>query len=99
MVPAGGTCGTKPCWTVGVGKITYKNKNATPEGIIKLQAKSGVAGKGNLLLQGKGSNLVLPTAALALPARAYLLTEAGPACLQATYSVAGTNTPGKFKAK
>jgi len=97
--PAGGTCGTKPCWVVGDGKIKYKNKDATPGGLTKLQAKSGAAGKGSLLLQGKGPNLVLPTAALALPVRAYMVTEAGPACLQATYSNAGTNAPGEFKAK
>jgi cysteine-rich repeat protein len=97
--PAGGICGKKPCWKVDPGKIVYKNKQRTPDGVVKLQAKSGEAGKGKAQLQGKGANLALPTTILDGPVEAFLLSGAGPACLQATYSTPDTNTPGVFKAK
>jgi cysteine-rich repeat protein len=97
--PAGGICGKKPCWSVDPGKIVYKNKSAAPDGVLKLQAKSGDPGKGKAQLQAKGVDLGLPTTTLNGPVQAFLLSGAGPACLQATYSTPATNTPGEFKAK
>jgi len=95
--PAGGMCGKKPCWDVAPDKIKFNDKDATPDGLTKLQAKSGKPGKGKAQLQGKGEHLVLPSAQLTLPVQTFLLRGNGPACLQATYSTADDNAPGEFK--
>lgn len=97
--PAGQLCGKKPCWAVAAHKIKYKDKDGTPDGLTKLKGKSGDAGKGKVQVLGKGANLVLPSSALTVPVQAYLVRGNGSACLQATYSTADPNEPGRFKAK
>ena len=42
-VPAGGTCGTKPCWKTIKGGFKYNDKLLTPDGIQQVQLSEGVA--------------------------------------------------------
>jgi hypothetical protein len=99
IAPAGGICGRKPCWSVATDKLKYKDKDATPDGVSLVKAKSGAAGKGKAMVQAKGPNLVLPPLALTPPVQAYLVRGDGPVCLQATYSTAEKNEAGRYKAK
>lgn len=97
--PAGGTCAGKPCWAVKDGKVGYKDKDATPDGLTKAQAKSGDAGKGKIQAQGKGADLAVPALPLAPPVRVLLRRGDGPLCWEATYDVPSKNDAGQFKAK
>ncbi len=55
VIPAAGTCGTKPCWkTSGTAGVTYSNRDASPEGVQKLTAKAGATGASKLGLKARG---------------------------------------------
>jgi hypothetical protein len=103
LVPAGGTCGTKPCWSaVGTTGFKYGDKEATPHGAQKTSARTGIATKAKALFKGKGVNLSaspygMPAPPLATPVRVQLQVSGG-ACFEATYSSPITNLPGSFKA-
>jgi len=100
-VPAGGTCGTRPCWRAsgkppGAKGFKYKNKERTPEGIQKLVLKPRIEGKAKVVVKGGGPNLSagafgLPPLPLPLPARLQLQGPSG-ACWEAVYSLAGVTT-------
>jgi len=99
-VPAGGTCGTQPCWKVlGTVGFKYADKAGTPDGLTKVVLKAGGAGHGKLQVQGGGTNLPLPMLPLTTPVRAQLLQSNSGTCWEATYSTATTNSATKFKAK
>ena len=54
FVPAGGTCGTKPCWT-GKGKnFKFKNKEGEPDGATAVTLTPGESGQGEDSVQGEG---------------------------------------------
>src|SRR5262249_5350214 len=61
-VPAGGTCGTVPCWKpVAQTGFRYRNDAATPDGITTLTLKSNRMGKMSIPVKGKGPALPTPT--------------------------------------
>jgi hypothetical protein len=65
-VPAGGTCGGKPCWKATRAGFRYRNKALTPDGIISLSLKEGKKpGKTRIALKGKNQNLPVPVLPLA----------------------------------
>jgi hypothetical protein len=88
--PAGGTCGTRPCWTpAGSVGFRYKDPMRTPHGLVKVQVKAGAAGRSKMAVKGKGENLpALPPLPLALPSRVQL-HAAGGACWEARYGGGG----------
>lgn len=99
--PAGGTCGTKPCWSAKSTGYKYADKERTPDGVIKVQLKAGEALKGKADLKAKGENVPdLPSLPLALPVTAQLQASNG-ACWQASFSSPGAikNTPEQFKGR
>jgi hypothetical protein len=62
QAPAGGTCGSKPCWkAISTKGYKYSDKAMSADGILKLLLKGGVAGKAKALVMGKDANLPLPT--------------------------------------
>jgi hypothetical protein len=102
--PAGGTCGTAPCWR-GLGDPPgtkgYKRTDNTLQtyGLQRLQLTPGAAGKAKIMLKGKGANLTdLPTLPLDLPVRAQLQARNG-TCWEAVYSTSSKNDLERFKAK
>jgi len=100
-VPAGGTCGTKPCWKALNGKgYKYVNKAATPEGITKLLLKAGGAGLSKVIAKGKGLPLIMPTLPLTLNVTAQVQSENGE-CWTTIHTPLGTsrNDTGQFKSK
>lgn len=100
--PAAGTCAGVSCWSYLGGRVKYVDSDATPDGLTKLQAKSGSPGRGKVQVQGKGANLALPSLPLIPPVSVHLARADGSACWRATYSnPAGItkNEPTGFKAK
>lgn len=104
--PASGTCAGSPCWRMDVarGKAEYRDDEPTPEGFARMKAKSGDAGRGKILVDGRGTNLRLADDdVLALPVRARLLRGDGmPGCWEANFSNperVSSNEAARFKAK
>ncbi len=60
VIPAGGTCGGKPCWKATAKRFRYQNPSGSPRGITKLQLTSGADGKASIKVDGKGDLLPLP---------------------------------------
>jgi hypothetical protein len=85
--PAGGTCGTKPCWkSRGAKGFRYKDKDKTPSGIIRLVLRTKEAPLSDIVLRGRGPNIPMPGLPLATPVMAQLVKSDGPECWQADYS-------------
>jgi hypothetical protein len=99
--PAGGTCRTKPCWSVVPGKkVKYKDADLTPDGMQKMLMQEGGPGSGKILAKGKGANLGVPALGLTTPVTVRLVRSGGSACWEATYSTnVIQSTADTFKAK
>jgi hypothetical protein len=96
--PAGGTCGTKPCWkAAGVG-FAYTDRTTASDGIGKLSLKPGAAAKAKVGLKATGPNLRFPTLPLAAPVRVQLRSAAG-GCFEAVFSAPSANDAVQYKAK
>ena len=105
---AGELCGTKqkPCWkALGMQGYGYKDGAAEADGVTKLVAKGGAAGKGSLSLQGRNNQpkgqTDLPTGAAALlagetSATLQLLASDG-ACFGAALRGAGKPPTGSSR--
>ena len=106
-IPAGGTCDGRPCWqqrgaVPGRVTVTYKNRNATPEGIAGVTLKrSGDPSDpvARIVVSGNGSLLALPAAVtpLPVPLRVQLGNAAG-RCWAATFTTPKLNDGRKFRA-
>ena len=103
--PAGGTCGTTPCWK-GLGNpagsrgYKYKDGDRTPDGLLKVVLKPGSDQEPKIVVKGKGANLPDPTLPLSLPVRAQL--QAGNRqCWTSTYDSPGVqrNDASQFRAR
>jgi cysteine-rich repeat protein len=69
--PAGGTCGTKPCWRT-TGRATLKgykyiDSELTPNGGQKVVLAAGESGKAKAVVKAEGLPLTLPALPLTLP--------------------------------
>src|SRR5262249_37810335 len=98
QIPAGGICGTKPCWKAIKGGFKYNDKLLTPDGIQQLLLKSGLAGKSKIIVKGKGDHLPMPTLPLTTTVTVQLKNEDG-VCGEAKYSTPIKNLPEQFRAK
>jgi hypothetical protein len=101
-VPAGGTCGTKPCWKATKHAFQYKNKLALPDGVTQLQLKAGAHGKALIQLKGKGADLEMPVLGNALvgPVTVQLKRGHDTLCWEATYGAPFKKNDGtSFKDK
>jgi hypothetical protein len=99
--PAGGTCGTKPCWKALNGKgFKYVNKLGTPDGMTKLLLKSGTTGLSKVIMKGKGANIPMPALPLTLNVQAEIRSANGQ-CWSTIHTATGTtrNEAGQFKSK
>jgi hypothetical protein len=96
-LPAGGMCGTKPCWrTLGTIGFKYRNKSGVPDGLTSALLRAGSAGHGKV--QVKGKNVPLATLPLTTPVRVQLRQVGSSTCWEASYIAASRNTPTGFKA-
>lgn len=65
QIPAGGTCGGRPCWRATTRGFKYVDKTASQDGILSLTLKEGLEGAPAIGIKGKGGNLDMPTLPLA----------------------------------
>lgn len=99
----GVTCDGNPCFSpVGTKGFKYKDKALVADGVGKMNLFGGDAGKGKIVVVGKGKEGTMPTgaaAALVTPggAIAQLLVE-DEACFEATVSVVKKSDGTLFKA-
>jgi len=96
--PAGGTCGTKPCWKTIKGGFKYNDKLLTPDGLQQVLLRSGPATKAKILVKGKGADLPMPTLPLTPTVTVQLKSESG-VCWEARYTTPQKNLPEQFRAK
>jgi hypothetical protein len=97
-LPAGGTCGTKPCWKATKTGFTYKDKLLTPDGALVGKLKAGVAGKASIGVTAKGPNLETPNpTAFTGPVQVQLQRADAGICFEAVYSAPfKKNAGGQF---
>ena len=100
MIPPGGTCDDKPCWSAKATTLQYKSKTGAADGVTQIKLKAGAAGKAQIQLKGKGGNLGLPAPPYPdLPIVVQMKRLDSTDCWEATYSAASKNEAGAFKAK
>jgi len=87
-------------WKTVKGGYKYKDKDLTPDGLLFILQKAGVATKSKLIVKGKGANLGMTTLPLTTPVTVQLKRNDTPTtCWQATYSTPIKNLSEQFKAK
>lgn len=110
-LPAGGLCAGRPCWKAlgtpaGAKGFKYKDKERTPNGVLKAVLKPGTDGRSKIVLKAGRGNLSAGVAA-GLPAvpvigtlTAQLHVPATGACWGATFTAATAkrNGTGIFQA-
>ncbi len=95
--PAGGTCAGKPCWKSTNKGFSYSDREATPDGLARVQLKEGFP-TAKIKVSGKGAALQLP----GLPLRQQVkvtaqLVNTDGKCWTAEYSApASRNDGGQF---
>ncbi len=104
FVPSGGTCAGKPCWKENSKGFQYKDKDATSDGVTQLKLKEGlVAGKAQIQLKAKGSNIDMPTLPLGQPALTQVLVQirnSNGVCWESTHTApAAKNDTVQYKDK
>ena len=97
--PAGGTCAGKPCWKSGSVGFAYRDKDATPDGLVKLRLKPSGKKAGKIAVSGKGVDLPLAAGPLATPVEVQLSRSDGGPCWTGTFSSPKRNDAGAFKSK
>ena len=101
-IPAGGTCGSKPCWKESSSGFKFSDKSHTSTGIAGLQLKQGLApGKSKIILSGKGANLPVPVMPLIQSPNVVMqLIAANGVCWETRYGMpAFRNQPDQFRDK
>lgn len=97
-IPAGGNCGTRPCWSASSRGYKYRDGDRTPDGINTLVLTPGDAGRASIKVKGKGATLGLTAlSGFNLPVQVQLRTAT--ACWGSTFSNATTQTSDTLKAK
>lgn len=82
-VPAGGTCGSKPCWsTDGATGFTYRDPQGAAGGARRVQLRSGTAAKSRLRFGAQGTALPDAGLPLAAPVTVQLLRSGGEVCFE-----------------
>lgn len=98
-IPAGGRCGTRPCWRASSSGVRYVSPVRLGDGIHKLTLRAGAAGRGRITLTGRGAGLALPALPLAKdPAVRVQLRNAAGGCWDVRFRTARENTATKFQA-
>ena len=100
LVPAGGTCGTEPCWKpTSRGDIVYADRAASADGVRKMRLHPDTDGEAKVTLAGRGERLDLPVLPLAPPVRAQLHASHGQ-CWEIRFEGAGVevNSTAEFRA-
>lgn len=100
-VPAGGTCGTRPCWKPTRTGFSYSSRAATVDGVTAIKLAAGIDGKAKVHAKGKGILVPMPTLGLGFPVTAQLVIRDGVTteCWQTTLSAARQNDATRFNGR
>jgi hypothetical protein len=108
-IPAGGTCGSRPCWkALSNGGFSYQNKAATPDGVKTLKLQPSATKPSRVSLTGGGpllSNRPDGLPSLPLPESLLVQLWRGDAgtCVEASYGpedvLRNDAASGVFKAR
>jgi hypothetical protein len=102
LAPAGGTCGSRPCWRKRDGRrFKYLDPDRTPDGLARIALRTRPsATRASIVVAGKGENLAMPPLPLAEPVRAQLVQSDGLMCWESTFSApALKNSDRQFRDK
>ncbi len=100
-LPAGGTCGNRPCWkslgSKGKG-YSYKDRAATSDGLSKVLLRTGEEGRSKIIIKGGGPSLPVPALLFAsYEGLVVQLVNGDGRCWESSYSApAKKNDGGKF---
>jgi hypothetical protein len=89
--PTGSTCGAKPCWrAVGdpTGRAGFAYRGRSPfssGGLSRMRLRPGRSGRAKIAVQGRGSNLALPSPLLVAPPVTVQMQAGSGQCWEATY--------------
>jgi hypothetical protein len=97
--PAGGTCGSAPCWRETSTGFVYRDPGLDPDGLKGLKLKSGLAGTVSMSAKGAGPNLGMPALPFASPATVQLVNVETGLCWQADHDLVLIGRTDKYKAK
>jgi cysteine-rich repeat protein len=99
-MPAGGTCGARPCWQVRRQGFVFSDVTRAQHASRTLVLSEGlVPGRARIALQLKGPNVPLPPLPLFKDPRVTLqLKSSSGACWEAPYATAITNGAQQFRA-
>src|SRR5437879_1591852 len=85
VAPAGGTCGSRPCWLASTTGFQYADPALTSDGLARILLKAGSSGAAKLFVQGSGARLPRPVLPLTPPVTVQLSAGSG-ACWDAVYT-------------
>jgi hypothetical protein len=99
--PAGGTCGTQPCWHATETGFDYVDAEKASDGLRKLRLKQGLReGKAGMKVKAKGVNLTLPELPLTQSPKVVVqLRNSFGSCWGAEYGTARRNDAKRFNPK
>jgi len=96
-VPAGGTCGGKPCWKASGRKgFRFRSKPPTAQGVSGLSLRAGRTAR--IVASAQGPGLALPALPFAPPVTVQLKASDGP-CWDARFTRPRANKRGRFRAQ
>ena len=97
--PAGGLCGTHPCWRALGSGFSYSDRYLTPNGISRIDLRAGSDGKARIGVKGKGAALGLTLPLADDPTVVLQLLNAYGTCWEARFPApALASDPTRFKA-
>jgi hypothetical protein len=102
VAPAGGTCGTKPCWKDQKKGFLYKTNAPVAGGLTQIQLLAGSDGKARIAVKGKGAALPdVPVTSLASPVTLQIRRSSGSVCFGTSFGFppAVKHTAAQFKDK
>jgi hypothetical protein len=95
-VPAGGTCGGKPCWRPTAHGYRYKDRTAARYGVKRLELTAGRGGRVDVRAAGAGVSLApLPAS---LPVVVQVKGSDGQ-CWESDFFAAEVNAPTELRAR
>jgi hypothetical protein len=99
-IPAGGTCGTRPCWRESTQNFRYRDSRLNNGPVSSILLHQGLTdGKARIVIRAKGDELGLPTLPLDQQTTVTVQLSNGTACWEAQYSTNSKNTATDFAAK
>jgi 6-phosphogluconolactonase (cycloisomerase 2 family) len=95
VAPAGGACGTRPCWQSIDGGFKYADKERTPDGLQRVQITPKPGQTSTVKVKARGANLPGFTLPLTAPVTVQLQASTGE-CLEAMFASVVINDGTKY---